>query len=146
MEQGMKLEAEARCSYELEHATEPVSEVGFVLADCGMFGGSPDALVGESGGVEIKCPNPSTHIRYMRDGTLPNEYKCQVHGYMIVTGRDWWSFFSYARHLPPLHVRVKRDEFTAKLEAELMSFCQRYNAARAIFNLPPLGSTAKAAA
>lgn len=140
MEYGMKLEAEARCAFELEHATEPVKEVGFILADCGMFGGSPDALVGESGGVEIKCPNAATHIGYFRAGVLPNEYKCQLHGYMIVTGRNWWSFFSYARHLPPFHLRIVRDEFTAKLEAELLAFCERYNKARALFDLPPFGS------
>ncbi len=140
MEYGMKLEAEARCAYELEYATEPVKEVGFILADCGMFGGSPDALVGETGGVEIKCPNAATHIGYFRGGILPTEYRCQVHGYMVVTGRAWWSFFSYARNVSPFHLRVVRDDFTEKLSAELREFCERYNKARAMFDLPPLGS------
>lgn len=139
MEYGMKLEAEARCCYELDHAKEPVREVGFILSDCGMFGGSPDALVGESGGLEIKCPNPATHIGYARAGVLPNDYRCQVHGYMVVTGRAWWDFFSYVRGLQPFHLRVMRDEFTAKLHGELILFCQRYNEARVKFDLPPLG-------
>jgi hypothetical protein len=146
MESGMKLEAEARCSYELEYATEPVREVGFILATCGLFGGSPDALVGETGGVEIKCPNASTHVGYVRGGTLPNQYRCQVHGYMIVTGRAWWDFFSYHRGIPPFRLRVERDEFTAKLNEELLTFCQRYNEARAAFKLPPLGPATEAAA
>jgi hypothetical protein len=146
MEYGLKLEAEARCAYELEFARGNVREVGFVLHDSGMFGGSPDALVGEDGGVEIKCPNAATHIGYVRAGVLPNDYKAQVHGYMVVTGRAWWSFFSYARHFPPFHVRVERDEFTAKLAAELLNFCQRYNEARAKFNLPPIGAAHKEAA
>lgn len=145
MEFGLRLEAEARCSYELEHATEPVKEVGFILADCGLYGGSPDALVGDSGGVEIKCPNATTHIGYIRVGVLPNEYRCQLHGYMIVTGRHWWDFFSYHRGLPPFHLRVQRDGFTAKLEAELNEFCKRYAEARAKFNLPPHGGQPKAA-
>jgi hypothetical protein len=140
MEQGMRLEAEARCAYELEHASEPVGEVGFLVHDSGLFGGSPDALVGESGGVEIKCPQLSTHIGYVRNGTLPDAYRCQVHGYLIVTGRKWWSFMSYARHFPPFHLRIERDDFTAKLEAELLAFCARYNAERAKFNLPPIGA------
>lgn len=139
MEQGMVLEAEARCAYELEFAPEPVSEVGFVTHDSGLFGGSPDALVGESGGVEIKCPLLSTHIGYVRAGDLPSDYKCQVHGYLIVTGRGWWDFFSYARNAAPFRLRVTRDDFTAKLEAELHAFCARYNAERAKFNLPPVG-------
>lgn len=144
MEYGMKLEAEARCSYELEHATEPVTEVGFMIHESGMFGGSPDALVGESGGVELKCPNAATHIGYYRAAVLPNEYKCQVHGYMVVSGRPWWDFMSYARSLPPFRIRVACDDFTAKLEAEVMAFCERYNFARAQFKLPPLGIKAAA--
>jgi hypothetical protein len=139
MEEGIKLEAEARCCYELEHATEPVTEAGFLLADSGLYGGSPDALVGESGGVEIKCPNAATHIGYVRAGRLPDDYKCQVHGSLIVSGREWWDFFSYCRHLPPFRVRVVRDSFTAKLEAELLNFCAKYNEARIVFGLKPIG-------
>lgn len=138
MEQGMILEAEARCRYEFDHAEgRTVTEAGFMLSPCGRFGGSPDALVGEDGGVEIKCPAPATHIGYYRAGVLPNDYKCQVHGYMIVTGRAWWDFFSYARSLPPFYLRVRRDEFTEQLAAELARFCDRYEAERARFDLPP---------
>ena len=139
MEYGMKLEAEARCAYELEFAEEPVKEVGFLIADCGLYGGSPDALVGEVGGEEIKCPNPSTHISYLRAGVLPDTYKQQVHGYLIVTGRRFWDFFSYARHFPPFYMRVHRDAYTEKLAAELPIFCARYNAERAKFKLQPIG-------
>jgi hypothetical protein len=140
MEAGMKLEAEERCAYEQEFAPEPVTEAGFVLHDSGLFGGSPDALVGDVGGCEIKCPLLATHIGYVRNGELPPEYRCQVHGYLLVTGREWWAFFSYARGAEPLHLIVKRDDFTAKLEAELLAFCARYNAERAKFNLPPIGA------
>jgi hypothetical protein len=139
MEQGIILEAEARCRYEMEYATAPVSEVGFIISDCGRFGGSPDALVGDVGGVEIKCPNPVTHVGYVRAGTLPNDYKAQVHGYMAVTGRDWWDFFSYSRRFPVFHMRVTRDGFTAKLADELASFCEKYNQARSAFGLAPIG-------
>ena len=150
MEYGMRLEAEARCAYEMEFASSAfesmaVREVGFVMADCGLYGGSPDALVGEDGGVEIKCPNAATHIGYIRSGVLPNDYKCQVHGYMVVTGRKWWDFFSYARHLPPFRLKVQADDFTALLAKELNAFCVSYNAARAQFNLPPIGGTKEAA-
>lgn len=142
MEHGMIMEAEARCAYELEFAPAPVVECGFVLHASGLFGGSPDGLVGEDGGVEIKCPAPATHIGYVREGTLPDKYKAQVHGYMITSGREWWDFFSYFRGLPPLRVHVPRDDFTARLHAELLAFSTRYNEARAAFNLPPILSHA----
>ena len=140
MEQGMKLEAEARCSYELEYAKLPVTEAGFILHDSGAFGGSPDALVGDVGGCEIKCPLAATHVGYIRAGVLPDAYKCQVHGSLIVTGRAWWDYFSYARHFPPFHLRVTRDDFTVTLERELTAFVARYNVERAKFNLPPVGT------
>lgn len=138
MEYGIRLEAEARCSYELEHATGKMTEVGFLIHDTGLFGGSPDCLVGENGGVEIKCPAPKTHIGYVREGILPDDYKCQVHGHLIVTGREWWDFWSYCRHFDPFLIRVTRDEFTAKLDTELRKFCIRYNEVRAQFKLPPM--------
>lgn len=140
MEYGMKLEAEARCGYELEHATGNVSEVGFILHDSGLFGGSPDALVGEDGGVEIKCPNAATHIGYVMANELPPEYKCQVHGYLVVSGRKWWDFWSYCRHFEPFLLRVERDDFTDKLEAELRAFAERYNEVRKRFKLNPIGT------
>jgi hypothetical protein len=143
---GIRLEAEGRCCYELEFAKWPVHEVGFVLHASGMFGGSPDALVGDVGGVEIKCPAAATHVGYIREGGLPPAYKCQVHGYMVVTGRKQWSFFSYARNFEPFHLNVEADAFTAKLEAELLAFCARYNEARAKFNLPPIGVAQQQAA
>jgi hypothetical protein len=141
MRQGMVLEGEARCAYELQYADAPVSEIGFVLHESGLFGGSPDALVGEMGGAEIKCPSAVTHIGYIRSGRLPNEYRCQVHGYMIVTGRKQWDFFSYARNLDPFYLRVMRDEFTEKLESQLYIFCEKYNKEREKFGLPPIGKS-----
>ncbi len=142
MEYGMKLEAEARCAYELEHAAGKVREVGFVLHDSGMFGCSPDALVDPDGGVEIKCPSPATHIQYVMAGELPDKYKAQVHGSMVATGRAWWDFWSYCRHFDPFLIRVERDDFTAKLEAELLAFCARYNEVRKRFGLRPLAQPA----
>ena len=139
MEHGICLEAEARCAYELEFAKEPVREVGFIIAEGGLYGGSPDALVGDNGGVEIKCPNLSTHIGYVRAGILPTEYKCQVHGYMVVTGRAWWDFFSYTRNVPPFLIRVHRDGFTESLANALADFCAEYNRVRSSFNLSPIG-------
>ena len=135
MEHGIITEARARCAYEAEFASGAVSEVGFVLHESGSFGGSPDALVGDHSGLEIKCPKPSTHIGYVRAGILPPEYRAQVHGSMIVTGRSQWEFFSYCPNLPPLHVVASRDDFTAALERELLAFVIRYNEARAKFGL-----------
>lgn len=139
MEAGNLLEDEARAAYELDHAEGlSVQQVGLLLEDSGRFGGSPDSLVGEDGGLEIKCPIAATQVAYVRAGLLPSDYRCQVHGHLVVTGRAWWDFFSYHRGLPSLRVRVTRDEFTDKLSVELGKFCAKYNEARARFGLAPL--------
>lgn len=137
MDAGTGMEAEARSFYAFTTGAE-VREVGLIVSDCGRFGGSPDGLVGEDGGLEIKCPSASTQIAYIRGGALPDDYKCQVHGHLVVTGRRWWDFLSYYQGLPEFLVRVERDAFTDKLAAEMDRFCTRYNAARVVFGLAPL--------
>jgi len=109
MERGTELEPMAREFYELASGNE-VQEVGFCLHDVLMAGVSPDGLVGEDGGLEIKCPAPHNHVAYLREGKLPTKYKQQVMGCLWVTGRDWWDFVSYHESMPALIVRVHRDE------------------------------------
>ncbi len=128
MRNGVLTEAEARKWYEMETDID-VQQVGFCLSDCGRFGCSPDGLVGE-GGLELKCPAAKTQVSYLLDGDLPNAYRPQVHGALIVTGAPWWDFLSYARGLPPLRVRVTPDKFTEALKSALDQFLDRLQAAR----------------
>ena len=125
---GQQTEAEARKWYSLETNLD-VEQVGFVLSDCGRFGCSPDGLVGEDGGLELKCPQANTHVRYLLDGELPLDYWGQVHGALIVTGRAWWDFLSYAPGLPPLLVRVTPNDYTEALRKELDVFWEQLESA-----------------
>lgn len=125
MLQGIEKESEARSLYELIH--EPVQSVGFCLSDCGTHGCSPDGLIGEDGGVEIKCPLMSTHVEYLlkSEKEVPTDYYQQVQGSLLVTGRKWWDFVSYFPGLPPFIVREEPDEvFQRLLKKELELFCQ----------------------
>lgn len=140
MDAGTGMEGEARAFYAFEREAE-VREVGLIVSDCGRFGGSPDGLVDEDGGLEIKCPGAATQVAYLRGVTLPDDYKAQVHGHLVVTGRKWWDFLSYYPGLPKMLVRVERDDFTAKLADELNRFAERLNVARVAFGLPILTST-----
>src|SRR5690606_19199105 len=77
-ERGTEMEAEARTAYELEMGVD-VQTTGLLLTDDGLFGGSPDGLVGDDGGVEIKCPGIHTHIGYLLDpSTLAERYRGQT--------------------------------------------------------------------
>lgn len=119
-EQGQILEGEAIPWLEFEMAWQ-VERVGFCTTDDGKVGCSPDGLIGEEGGVEIKCPEAPTHIKYLLKGELPADHAAQVHGCMYVTGRPWWNFVSYRRNLPPLILRIQRDEDIQEAIGEALS-------------------------
>lgn len=121
-EQGQLLEDEARREFAFD-TDHKIHNVGFVETDDGKFGCSPDALLDEDGGLELKCPEPTNHVRYLLDGTLPKDYACQVHGSMFATGRPWWKFVSYRRGFPAFVLRVERDE----------SICQKIEDAVGLF-------------
>ena len=122
MQRGTELEADARSAYEFIKDAA-VSEVGFCLE--GIIGVSPDGLINDDGGLEIKCPKETTHISYLDDGGLPLIYKPQVQGSLWITGREWWDFMSYHPQLPPLIVRVYRDEdYIKNMEKVITKFSE----------------------
>lgn len=119
MARGTELEPDARAAYEFV-TDQTVTEVGFCLHDTLRAGCSPDGLIGEDGGLEIKCPAAATHVSYLRDGKLPSKYYQQVMGCLWITGREWWDFMSYHPDMKPLIVRVERDEeYIAALETHI---------------------------
>src|SRR5581483_7825322 len=88
----------------------PIKRCGFITDDAMRYGCSPDGLLSDDEGLEVKCPTAHTHLQYLMEGVLPKCYGPQVHGSMFVSGFSAWTFVSYHRKLPPLVVRVLRDE------------------------------------
>lgn len=123
MEQGKILEEEARPWCEVEYGTT-IETVGFVTDDAGRIGCSPDGLIGDDGGIEIKCPQADTHCRYLLNNQVPEQYLTQVHGSLLVTGRAWWRFVSYRRGFPALMIQVNRDE---KILATMAEYLAAFN-------------------
>lgn len=130
-EWGHRYEPEAREYYQVHY--------GVIALECGFaeknewIGVSPDSLIGEDGGVEIKCPyNNAVHMRYLEIENqedlrkMEKGYYCQIMMNMWVTGRLWWDFVSYDPRMTGdfrLHcVRVEKDESLIK---ELSYRCER---------------------
>lgn len=109
MEQGKILEDFARPAFTLETGLA-VTKCGFVTGHDERLGCSPDGMVGERAGLELKCPAMPNHVRYLLDGKLPKDYVAQVQGSMYVTGLNEWYFCSFRRNFPPLVLKVERDE------------------------------------
>lgn len=126
---GNELEPQARLAFQVQTGLD-VEQVGFVTHDNGILGCSPDALIKDGGeyfaGLEIKCPAPGTHVGYVRAGGLPDIYKQQVHGSMVVTGLRQWYFWSYFPGMQPHHVIVTWDDYTSKMQETLFKFCEQY--------------------
>lgn len=103
-----------------------IEQVGFITTDDGKFGCSPDGMIGSGEsmiGCEVKCPEPQTHCKYLLANELPKDYAAQVHGSMAVTGAKEWYFLSYCRNLPPLILKIKRDEeICGKILAAVSAF------------------------
>jgi putative phage-type endonuclease len=129
MQWGQQTEEEARNYLSMTLGLD-VTNGGFCTTDDGRFGASPDGLIGEDGALELKCPLEKTHVEYLLGPQeVPTEYVCQVHGQLIVTGRKWVKFMSYAPGLAPFVVTVEPNDFTKKLQTALDAFWLTYNLA-----------------
>lgn len=125
MEQGSIREEEAIPYFEI-HSSRKVRRVGFLTTDDGRIGCSPDGLLDDGTGLEVKCPMPHTHVGYLLDGVIPDDYLPQVQGGLFVSGASEWAFMSYCAEFPPLITTARpipaaQDALAEALEA----FCDR---------------------
>lgn len=143
MMDGIEREATARLKYELS--------TGNIVTDCGFFahnqilaGASPDGLVNHDGLIEVKSPIPSTHLKTLHTGKIPNQYYWQMMGQMWMTERLWCDYVSFHPSFGNASLfikRVERDEaaieelieatlqFLAQVENEV-NFVKQYNGAQ----------------
>ena len=133
MQWGVDMEPQARAAYAF-HTDVDVVEVGFaahpVLA---MAGCSPDGLIGSEGMLQIKCPNPRTHMNTLLTGEIDPDYIKQMQWEMACTGRVWSDFVSYDPRLPAPYSmfiqRVERNpEFIGAQEADVATFIAELDA------------------
>lgn len=131
MERGERLEEGAIKAYSMLREVE-VQPGGFVTDSDGRYGCSPDGLTND-GGVEMKIPAPNTHVGYLLNpDSLREEKGPQVQGSMLVCDREHWDLVSYHEEMPPVIVRVKRDDpYVQTLRESLDAFCDTLEVARA---------------
>jgi putative phage-type endonuclease len=111
MERGIELEDIARKKYSI-NCDEMVEEIGFIEID-EHSGCSPDGLVGNDGGLEIKCPNDTNYFKLLVNGEsmIEKKYLWQVQMCMFVTRRDWWDLLFHNPNFDrdSLVFRIKKD-------------------------------------
>lgn len=132
MDFGIQNEGVARAAYEMQTGVE-VELIGFAYhPTIKRAGASPDGLVGEDGLVEIKVPNTGTHLGYLVENIVPEQYAMQMFWQMACTGRKWCDFVSYDPRIPEdFSLFVKRlnrdDEFIEHMEAGVRQFIGEVN-------------------
>lgn len=99
MQRGHEQEPYARMAYEAMTGNI-VQETGFIKHPFLMAGCSPDGLIDDIGGVEIKSVLPTVQIETIERGGYPFEHAAQIQGSLWVTGREWWDFVSYSPDMP----------------------------------------------
>lgn len=133
MERGKELEPYAIKAYEKKTGNK-VAGIGFGLHDLyDWWGISPDGFVYKNRkrriGIEIKCPNTSTHFGYIRQNKIPAEYRPQVLNYfMCEKDCEEVHFITFdPRYEPkPIHIIIITRESVidelVELEKELVKF------------------------
>lgn len=126
MRDGIEREPMAKMAYE--------GRTGRMLRDHGFrrhptiqwVGGSPDALIGDKGGLECKCPTAPTHLDTLLYG-MDDDHLAQVQGLMWIFDADWWDFCSYCPVFEePLRTYIQRiyrdDAYIGRLQAHVTIF------------------------
>jgi len=122
-ERGHVVETEARMFYELVYDLT-VKQVGFVYLDeSKAVGCSPDGLIGDDGGLEIKCLKATNHFEMLLDGIIPTKFIPQVQGSLWVTGRQWWDLLGYHPKFKHFKIQIERDDvYIRMLESAVNEF------------------------
>lgn len=116
MQHGIEYEQDARLAYEA-HTGQFVDQVGLAMHPrINYYCASPDGLVGRDGCIEIKCPQWTTHIDWIRNGDIPEEHIPQMKAVMSCAERKWCDFISYCPKMPPhLQLFIRRLEWDKEM-------------------------------
>lgn len=100
MQRGIDLEPMAFAAYEAVTGNVAV-RTGFLSHVAHLAGCSLDGHVDNFAGiVELKCPKSSTHLKYLRDGSIPRDYLPQITHNLWISGAEWCDFLSFDDRFP----------------------------------------------
>lgn len=129
-EYGVQNEAGALTEYQMETGLR-VEPIGFVTRE-DWAGCSPDGLIGEAGGLEIKCPfglrkEDAPAFKALED--QPHYYD-QVQFSLWVTDRSWWHFYQWSPRGTAMEKVMRDYEWAAINLPKLRQFYAEYLAER----------------
>lgn len=136
-DQGTLWEPKAR-AYFAALLEVDIEQVGGIESDDKLLWCSPDGIISETTGLEIKVPNTDRHISWLLDGQkVPDDHILQVQFGLFVSAWKAWHFLSWSNNLPHLAVPVEPDiliqntildaveEFKARFDKAWDTLCER---------------------
>lgn len=112
MQEGIDNEGYVREQYAAQTGNI-VREVGAFYND--YFIASPDGLVGDDGGVEIKWLQDSNWTEVLVSGKPLDDHMLQIQGNLYASGRKWWDYIAANGNTGRfIVIRVERDESSIK--------------------------------
>jgi len=135
-ERGNELEEVAREMYKLETG-DKVEEAGFIEMN-EFIGASPDGLIGEDGGLEIKCVEDKKYFKMLIGAIDPvKDYDWQIQMSLLVSERKYWQLVIYnpnfkknmiiTKVLPDPVKQEKLKVGLAKCERMIKELIEKYN-------------------
>lgn len=133
MMNGTAREPTGRLAYEIR-ANVMVEQVGLIRhPSIEGAHASPDGLIGDLKGVEIKSPEPAAHLETLETEKIDPDYIRQVQWNMACSQRTSWDFVSFNPDFPePMDLFIKTierdDAMILKMEEAVRAFLQELDA------------------
>lgn len=130
MKYGTRNEAGALTEYQMETGNM-VQAVGFLTRE-DWAGCSPDGMIGEHGGLEIKCPFGLRNDEVPQFKTLEKQphYYDQIQFSLWVTDQDWWHFYQWSPRGTALELVQVSEDWRNENLPRLRQFYAEYLADR----------------
>jgi len=142
MERGRRLENEALARFEKETGKKVNKDLILCMSDENeAMAYSPDGLIGQTAGVEVKCLNSVAHIEAWLTQKIPSEYYFQTIQPFIVNPKLKTLYFVYYDPRIPakdfFYLTIQRDEaLVEKYKAEELRILAEVE--RIVLELSPL--------
>lgn len=109
MQWGVEQEPIARSLYEAKTGQMVIETGGMEHPKIKWWYGSPDGLIGNDGGIEIKCKTTANHLETMMSGKIDTAHLYQITGYVEIFNLSWYDYVGFDPRLPEnLQLYVKR--------------------------------------
>jgi len=130
---GTEREPAARFEYAMKSGSE-IEEVGLILhPTIAGTHASPDGLIGRDGMLEIKCMQPTGHLKVFTTRTFDDRHRKQMAWQLACAQREWVDFVAYSPEFPKeMQLRIIRyyreDKLTTELEIAAREFLAEVDA------------------